>query len=33
MGDGSVRNVSFSITGLQLALLLNAADGQVNDLP
>jgi prepilin-type N-terminal cleavage/methylation domain-containing protein len=33
MGDGSVRHVRYSIEGLQLAILLNAADGQVNNLP
>jgi prepilin-type N-terminal cleavage/methylation domain-containing protein len=32
MGDGSVRNVGFSITGLQLSLLLHPKDGMVNDL-
>jgi prepilin-type N-terminal cleavage/methylation domain-containing protein len=29
MGDGSVRNVSYSITGRNLCFLLNSADGQV----
>jgi prepilin-type N-terminal cleavage/methylation domain-containing protein/prepilin-type processing-associated H-X9-DG protein len=33
MCDGSVRNVNFSISGLQLALMLNAADGQPTTLP
>jgi prepilin-type N-terminal cleavage/methylation domain-containing protein len=32
MGDGSVRHVSFSITGQQLALMLHPSDGLVNDL-
>ncbi len=33
MGDGSVRNVSFSIAGQQLAWMLHPADGQVSNLP
>jgi prepilin-type N-terminal cleavage/methylation domain-containing protein len=33
LADGSVRLVPFTISGLNLALLLNAADGQVTNVP
>jgi len=33
MADGSVRSVSYSVAGLQLALMLNSNDGQTYTLP
>ena len=33
MGDGSVRSVNYSITGLQLAIMLNPNDGEPTIIP
>jgi prepilin-type N-terminal cleavage/methylation domain-containing protein len=33
MGDGAVRSISYSVSGTQMALMLNSNDGQVTNLP